>query len=94
MALQTITHEQRDLQQVSIYIPFVNPNANIGQVIGEAAREQWVDLDHFLVRFLGSRSIRLVVKSTTPAGEGHDVRGYIGWLMPEVTRRGVIDLVE
>jgi len=96
MALRTITHEQRDLQQVSIHVASVSASAdaNIRQVIGEAARQQWLDLDQFLVQFSESRSIRPVVKYQALIGEGRGVRDCIGWLMPEVTRRGIIDLVE
>jgi len=98
MALRTITPKHQDLQQVSIHVPFytalVNTDANVREVIGEAVRQHWFDVDRLLVQFWESHSIRPSLESGVPVREGRDMRSCIGLLMPEVTRRGIIDLVE
>jgi len=98
VALKTITPEHRDLQQVMIYVPYhlmpVRVCADVRQFFGEAACQQWLDLDCLLVQFWESRSIRPRMIRTTSAGEGRDMRGCIGLLTPEATRRGIIDVVE
>jgi len=91
-ALRTITHEHRDFEQVSISVPSIG--ADIRQVIGEAACRQWLDLDHLLVKFWESHSIHPAVKCRTPIGEGQDMMGCIGLLMPEVVRKGIVHLAE
>ena len=70
---------------------FVNANAKIRQVIGEAVRRQCLDLDRFLIQYWESHSIRPVVICDVLTGEGQEPRG---WLMPEVTRRGILDPVK
>ena len=92
MALQTITHKNRDLQlriHIPSYLAQARADTNFGQTIGEENCEQWLDLDRLLVKFWESRSIRPKVKSMTD----RDVRDYVGHLLPEITKRGIIDLV-
>lgn len=91
MALQTITPEHRDLQRISIrlsYLTLFGANVDGGQ---EATSRQWSDLDHLLVQLWNSRSIRPRVVCTRPEGEVGDVETRIGCLLPEMTKRGVVD---
>ena len=96
--LQTTTPEHRRFRQVSIYVPFyvnlVSADADVRLVIGEAIRQHWLDLDRLLVQFWESGSIRPGVICQAPIEEGRGISGCFGWLMPEATKRGIIDLVE
>ena len=93
MALRTITDEHQDLRRVSICVPFVGADTGVGRIVGQVVCRQWLDLDRSLVQLWESHSIRPVVKCKTPILEGQDMRDCIRRLMPEVTRRGIIDLV-
>jgi len=96
-ALQTITIEQRDLQHISIYAPsrftHIDPKANVRETIGGEISEQWLDLDRLLAQFWESRSIRPKVVCTTQERGNKNTRCCIGCLLPEVTKRGIIDLI-
>ena len=93
-ALRTITPKHRDLRQISICIPhyLTCPGilANVSRHIGEADYGLWLDLDRFLVQFSESCSIRPEVVCPTERG----VEVNIESLFPEVSKRGMIDLVE
>ena len=95
--LRTITHKHQDLQQISIHLPpLIIPTrfgANTRQTIGEAIYGQWFDLDCLLVQFWESRSIRPRVICATRMREEWEVRDFLGCLLPETTKRGIIDLV-
>jgi hypothetical protein len=86
MALQSI--ESKNLQQIIVhcYSIFQNP-------VGEIAHRAWRDLDRVLVQFWTSRAIR--PKIEYEAGEeGEDLKGLAPVLLPELTRRQVVDLLE
>ena len=93
-ALRTITPNHRDFRQITIRIPYYltlpKVLASIRRAIGEENYRLWLDLDRFLVQFSESRSIRPKVVCTTARG----TRGSIGCLLPEASKRGIIDLVE
>ena len=97
-ALQTIKPKPRDLRQIAIYMPRylapADPCANIRQSIGEASFGQWLDLDHLLVELWESHSVHSVASCVTRKGKRCDERGFIGSLLPEITRRGVIHPTE
>ena len=59
----------------------------------DMATQEWMDLDHLLVQFWGSHSIRPRVAYVTDE-EGLDMEDYSMVLLPELTRRGLIDLVK
>ena len=96
-ALQTITTEHRNLRSISIYAPFrftqINPDANVRETIGGEIFDQWLDLDRLLVQFWESRSIRPNVVCTKVERGNKNTRYCIGCVLPEVTKRGVIDLI-
>ena len=91
LALQTITPKHRNLRGISIYVPYdptlTNAGADVAQVIGDLICGQWLDLDRLLVQIWESRSIRPKVLSTT-----QHIGYSVGGLLPEITKRGIIDL--
>ena len=97
MALQTITAEHRDLQQISIHLPsyltFANIGADIRKMLGEVVSQLWFDLDHLLVQFWELRSIRPKVGRAGPVEEGQNIEYCLECLLPEITRRGIVDPV-
>ncbi len=95
-ALQTITPENQDLQRIVMYAPYYSAIFGLGrdvrETIGELAYGRWLDLDHLLVHFWESRSIRPTVMAAS-----HGMRSLsdlVGGLLPEITGRGIMDLVE
>ena len=98
MVLQTITPEHRDLSQISIYVSdyvaSVVVNADVKKTIGEALFGQWLDLDRLLVQLWESRSIRpKVIREAVVEGGLWSMKDCIGSLLPEMTKRGMIDLI-
>jgi hypothetical protein len=88
--LQTITTEHRDIQQISIRIPFFLTLVHVPmRTIEERAPGQWPGLDQFLVQLWESRSIRPRVVYTAR----RDMRDLAGRLLPEISKRGIIDLI-
>lgn len=95
--LQTLTPEHQDLRQISICVPynmsFAGFGARVRRVISDATYGQWLDLDRLMIQFWELRSIRPMVTCTKPAGM-QSMRDCIECLLPEVTRIGIMDLVE
>jgi hypothetical protein len=84
--LQTITPEHQDLRQITIHVLYrLTTDANAVRTIGE-----WTDLDLLLVKLWESRSIRPRVEGVAE----QDMRSCVERLLPEITRRGIVDLVE
>jgi hypothetical protein len=93
-ALRTITPEHRDLRRISIHMPYrlttTYGGGNATQSIGDPVYGQWLGLDRLLVQLWESRSVRpRIIHMAT-----QDLRDCAGFLLPEVTKRGIIDLVE
>ena len=91
-ALQTIApnHELREISiRVAYYSSFARTST--GDNAGQTGGGPWhcPGLDRLLIQLWESRSIRPKVIYTEPG-----VAGYIGRLLPEMTGRGLIDLVE
>ena len=61
--------------------------------VEEMVRQEWQDLDHLLVQFRTSRSILVGIVCDVEVRE-EDLRDYIPGLLPELTRRGLVDVVE
>jgi hypothetical protein len=83
MALQTVQSEH--LQQITIH-----PYTTFADLTEESARQEWQDLDRLLVQFWTLRSIRLQIKYEVGKG-GNDLRAFAPSLLPELTRRGLVD---
>jgi len=96
-ALQTIPPENQDLRQISIHPPFhlTSAGADVEETVVDRIFWQWLDLDRLFVRFWEERSISpKVVCTTLNMGNQGTARDCIGRLLPEITMRGIIDLVE
>ena len=94
-ALQTTTPKHRYLRQITIEFSYYLTLVDVGhgnnrEAVGEASLRWWLDLDRLLVQLWESRSIHLTVVFT----EAGDMRDCIGHLLPEITKKGIIDLVE
>jgi hypothetical protein len=85
MALQTV--RSKHLRQITIH-----PCAASARLSGEPVPQEWQDLDILLVQFWTSHLIR--PKIMYDPGKGvNDIRGLAPSLLPELTRRGAVDLV-
>ena len=93
MALHTVTPKHRDLQHISLPVPYsLTRRANIRQAIGEVTHGHWLDLDRLLVGFWESHSIRPKISYVyTPWDEKKVAVECISCLLPEITKRGIID---
>ena len=83
MALQSVKSE--NLRQITIH-----PHDISTDQIGEAKRREWQDLDRLLIQFWTSHSVR--PKFAYKAENGF--RDLAPSLLPELMRRGLVDLVE
>jgi len=59
--------------------------------VWEEARLEWLDLDRLLVQFWASHELRSRVVYTT-AKEERDAKDRMAKFLPELTRRGIVDL--
>jgi hypothetical protein len=92
--LQTIVPEHRDLRQITIDVSYystrLRAGASVRRAIGETNCGQWSDLDCLLVQLSESRSIRPKVVCTA----GRQMRHCVRRLLPELTKGGIIDLIQ
>ena len=100
--LETITPQHSDVQRISIRVPDVfGHSIDLGEVdftiewdVGEDLHAEWLDLDRLLVQFCESRSIRPTIVYPRVKNHAKEMREWAGFLLPEVTKRGIADLVE
>ena len=88
VTLQTV--ESKKLQQITIHPFEITRLENLAK---EMVHREWHDLDRLLVQFWTSLSIRPQVVYEQAEGR-KDLRDYSPSLLPELTRRGLVDLVE
>ena len=86
-ALQTV--ESKNLQQITIRLH----TATLRGLTEETDHLEWQDLDRLLVKFWTSHSIRPRFVYAPNSG-GWDTRDRAPSLLPELTGRGLVDLVE
>jgi len=86
MTLQTV--KSKNLQSITIHL-----TTGGLQMFRKVADREWNDVDQLLVQFWTSHSIRTRVVYVAGI-RGEDTRGYVSSLLPELTRRGLVDLVE
>ena len=93
MALQTITPEHRELGRLSIHMPYYLTffGTGVWRWVGEATCREWSDLDHLLVQFWKSCSIRSKVGCVRLGQNRQSTEDCIGCLLPEITKRGIFD---
>ena len=96
--LRTVTPNHK-LQQVSLGMTFgvslgcADP-ARIRHAIGEAAFQEWSELDRLLVQLSESHSIHVkVFYFGYPGAAGRGERGRMNILLPEVMARGIAGFV-
>jgi len=93
LTLQTIGHEHRDLQRITIEVPpsstsipaYIYPD--VGRAVGEEIFGQWLDLDRFLVHLRDSRSIHVGTMRPFPRGDP-DFVDCIRLLLPGIAEGG------
>lgn len=97
MTLQTITSKHLDLRQIRVYAPDgfsrIRAGADVKQAVGEVVYRQWIDLDNLLAQLWESHSIRTKVLCAMVGKRGQNSKHSIGFLLPEITNRGLISLV-
>ena len=81
------TARSRNLQRISFELQHIA----IGVAVWETVHQEWADLDHLLVKFWTSRSIR--PKVMYEPGKEEEMKDHVARLFPEAMRRGIIDLV-
>ena len=84
MALQTVN--LKNLQQVVIQ-SYVTTDPT-----EETVRREWEDLDHLLVHFRTTHSVRLQV--VHEAVEGNELGAHVLSLLPELAKRGLVEIVD
>ena len=86
MALQTV--KSKNLRQITI-----DSHAAIEDRVTKAFLGTWRDLDHVMFRLWTSRSVRSKIKYRTRR-RGRDLGARASTLLPELTGRGAVDLVD
>jgi len=86
------TARSGNLQRISLEPPR-HRNLAVGAAAWERVHQEWVELDQLLVQFWASHSLRPRV-TYEPGRFGEEMRVYVAGLLPELTRRGIIDLVQ
>ena len=84
------TIKSKNLQQIAIFSYIYTP---LSTQIKEAVHREWQDLDHLLVQLWTSHSVRLKIMYWMWEGQD-EARGFAQRLLPELTRRGAIDVAE
>jgi len=87
MTLQTV--DSKNLKSITI-----KPHDPPPETIEEDVYQEWQDLDRVLVQFWTSHSIRPRVVYMPRLGEGKDLGVDVPILLPELTKRGLVDLVK
>ena len=95
--LRTIAPNHQNSHKISIRIlerhrPIADPTGLKG-TFEEPFYRQWMDLDRLLVKFWESRGIRPKVLYDVSENEKEATCKSIGCLFPEITERGIIELV-
>jgi len=93
-AFKTTTPNHRELQKISIGFPYFSGSLDVDTISQSTSFREWLDLDRLLVQFWESRSTGPKVTCAVWDGRKRDVRGCVECLLPELTRRGAIGLVE
>lgn len=96
MTLVTITPNHRDLQQISIYIPyapdFTDDLGLIRQVEAAKPGMRWSDLDGFLVQLCSSGSISPKILCPRSKNTTQRVDDWARYLLPETAKKGTVEL--
>jgi len=85
------TARSGNLQHISLELP--RRCRAVRDVTWETVHQEWAELDHLLVEFCASRLLRPKV-IYEPGKLGEEMRDRATRLLPELARRGIIDLVQ
>jgi len=93
-AFQITLPKHQGIQKISLHL-----HPQLSLIDDDTIKEsesygEWMDLDRLLVQFWESRSTPPKVTFTTPGGEEQDTRHFVECMLPELTRREMIDLFE
>ena len=78
------TTESKNIQHISLEL--------YRYALWDVVHQGWLDLDHLLVQLWASHSLRLKVAYELLRGS-RESRYHVTKLLPELMRRGVVDLV-
>ena len=95
-ALKTITSKHTDFRKVSIHVTPIKAfpvGESVRETIGEEIYEQWMDLDRVLVQLWETNSIHTQVFYSIDEEE-KDAREHICSLLPEMTKRGIVEMTD
>ena len=95
-SLQSITSVHPDLRKISLRIPLGRcSDVNERLIEGADLEMRWSDLNRLLVQFWESHPIQVKVVCPSPLNsDGWSVLDWVTLLLPELMKRGIIDLVE
>jgi hypothetical protein len=96
-ALESITSAHQGLEKISLYIPHRDECRPTGMERVEKVNPgmRWSDLDLLLVKFWETRSIcPQVLFPSSPRRDGASVQEWAKYLLPEVMKKGIVDVVE
>jgi hypothetical protein len=89
--VQWITMTLQTAESINLEEIVIHPVNTL--IASESVYREWQDLDRLLLQFWISRSIRPKIRHKWE-GEGCDLRDLAPRLLPELTSRGVVDLIE
>jgi len=96
--LQTIPSKHLDIRSISIRVPRdltpVNAASDVGLAVGDGISDEWFNLDRLFVKLWESHKIRPRMVYAMLEEKDKQVKHRIECLLPEITKRGIIDPVE
>jgi len=90
--LKTLTPEHKELRLISIYVS-IGGYVDTRRGIQAGIPSWWGDLDLTLVRLWESNAVATRIMYTARR-VGPGAREYVEQSLPEMTRRGIVELVE
>ena len=100
MTLRNVIRDRGNIQQILLDLPDIPYSPCLGHVdpasvrdgMGEDMYSRWLELDHLLAELWESHSIRPKITYNAPPGK--DVCSWVDCLLPELTKRGVVNPIE
>ena len=90
--LKTLTPNHKDLRRISIHMT-IPEHANLQRIFNIDICNLWTDLDRTLIQLWESNAI-LTRVTYAAGGEKTEARRFVEQLLPEMTRRGIVELVD
>ena len=92
-AFRTTIPELPELRRISIRVPYNLATYSIKRT-NASVYGGWLDLDRLLVQLWESCYTRPKVICTALCGEERDMRDFVEYLLPELTKRGMLRIVK